>query len=265
MKIPEPASKNEYRAYAARLRRVLRAELAKPESRRDGELIDECEKSALYCEQRLMELGCPRGKNYCVFSLKPVKWIAAAAALLIIGSSVISYAYGRKALSDKVQWNVRRFSLEDSGIWGDRGEEILRDETETRIYASEEELRAAFGENLLLPGSLKGVYFVMAEAHGVSGNALIRCEYRVNKKPLILEIDSFDHGGSVSVGETHFYVPDDFTFSHKGEALVGRGPDRCFVYFRDRQGRQYILTGGQGEDIIIDIADKMIKAGRKMK
>lgn len=262
MRAPEPATKKEYRAYADKLRHAMKAELKKPEAERDNELIKECETSILYCEERLSELGA--GKKRVGFSVKPLRWVAAAAVVvLILGTGIVSYSYGRKALSDDVQWNVRYFNFEGNFFPDDNAEEMTRNEFETHTYDSEDELRAAYGEDLILPGSLTGVYFVSATVHGEPGNSLIRVEYRVNKKPLILEIDTYlhDDDGLHHASETGLYYPDDFTLSHYGSAVVGSGPDCSFVYFQIKE-RKYILTGGQGTEIVVDIAKHMIRMGR---
>ena len=165
-------------------------------------------------------------------------------------------------MSDQLQWNVRRVRIEDPeadvGQWT---ETVPRDESEKRTFSSEDALRAAYGSGLLLPGSFRGVYFVSAAAWGEPGNALIRCEYRVNKKPLILEIDSFSGADSSSYDETSFYYPRDFTVRRFSRLLVGEGADCCFVYFING-GDQYVLTGGQGTGIVTDIAQRMIKQRR---
>ena len=260
---PESATKKEYRAYAQNLRRTMNAELKKPEAERDDELIEECETSILYCEERLSALGAGK-KKHDPLSIKPLRWAAAAAVVvLILGTGIVSYSYGRKALSDEVQWNVRYFNFEGNFFPDDNAVEITRNEFETHTYDSEDELRTAYGEDLILPGSLTGVYFVSATVHGEPGNSLIRVEYRVNKKPLILEIDTYlhDDDGLHHASETGLYYPDDFTLSDYGSAVVGSGPDCSFVYFQIKE-RKYILTGGQGTEIVVDIAKHMIREGR---
>lgn len=263
MRAPEPATKKEYRAYADKLRRTMNAELKKPEAERDNELIKECEMSILYCEERLSELGA--GKKRVGFSVKHLRWVAAAAVVvLILGTGIVSYSYGRKALSDDVQWNVRRYWFDGNYIktYEEQGEMIPRNEFETHSFDSEDELRAAYGEDLLLPGSLTGVYFVSATAYGEPGNALIRVEYRVNKKPLILEIDSYAHNyDDASFYSTlGFNYPDDFKTVHWGRAYIGWNQDVCFVSF-GTWNEDYILTGSQGVDIVVDIAEKMMDMG----
>lgn len=279
MKTPEPASEREYRAYIKKLRQEVRSELKKPPRERDEALIGECGETAAYCERRLSELGAGRDKRFYL-NKRPLRWAAAAlaAVLLLFGTGVVSYSFGRKALSEQVQWNVMHFRIKENGFRDPEGE-IQRNELETRKYDSEEALRAAYGEDLLLPGSLRGVYFVSAEVHGEPGNALIRVEYRVNKKPLILEIDRFDgelfgekpveirpepHSDeSVRVmTEICLYYSDDFKLEHYNSMTVGKGRDSCFVLFSSRSDH-YILTGGQGTEILVDIAENMIAMGKE--
>ena len=264
MRIPDTATKKEYRAYAQNLRRTMNAELKKPEAERDDELIEECETSILYCEERLSALGAGK-KKHDPLSIKPLRWAAAAAVVvLILGTGIVSYSYGRKALSDEVQWNVRRYWFDGNYIktYEEQGEMIPRNEFETRSFDSEDELRAAYGEELLLPGSLTGVYFVSATAYGEPGNALIRVEYRVNKKPLILEIDSYVHDDDDAsfYSTLGFNFPDDFKTVHWGRAYIGWNQDVCFVSF-GTWNEDYILTGSQGVDIVVDIAEKMMEIG----
>lgn len=270
MNIPSPATKYELKEYAAELRRLRRRERIKPAGKRDEALIEECSLSLNYCEQRLAELGAANASPVSGIS-GPVRWIAAAAAALAVlfAASAISYAYGRKTLSDDVQWNVRHFYFEDDGKMYSYEEmmrgsvDIPRDELTHRTFDSEEALRAEFGEGLLLPGSLRAVYFVSAETWGERGNALIRCEYRVNKKKLILEIDSFDPEDESVFEETHIqYDPRAFETHHNSRLFLGESPQSSFACF-DHRNEQYILTGAQGADIIEDIAIKMLASGRR--
>ena len=269
MNIPSPATKDELKEYAAELRRLRRKEQIKPAGRRDDALIEECSQSINYCEQRLAELGAEKTAALSGFRSR-AKWIAAAAAALAVlfAASAVSYAYGRKTLSDDVQWNVRHYYFEDDGKLYTYEEimrasvDIPRDELEHRIFDSEEALRAEFGEGLLLPGSLRAVYFVSAETWGVRGNALIRCEYRVNKKKLILEIDSFDSESKDVHGETQLqYDPHAFDTYQSSSLFLGESPQSSFAYFY-HGNEQYIMTGAQGADIIEDIAIKLIASGR---
>ena len=270
MNIPSPATKYELKEYAAELRRLRRRERIKPAGKRDEALIEECSLSLNYCEQRLAELGAANASP--VSGIRgPVRWIAAAAAALAVlfAASAISFAYGRKTLSDAVQWNVRHYYFEDDGKMYTYEEimrasvDIPRDELEKRSFDSEEALRAEFGEGLLLPGSLRAVYFVSAEAWGERGNALIRCEYRVNKKKLILEIDSFDREGEDVFGETHIvYDPNTVITYRNSRLFLGESPQSSFAYF-DHGNEQYIMTGTQGADIIEDIAIKLLSSGRR--
>ena len=272
MKLPDPVTLDEYKELAASLKRRRRAELLKPRSKRDRDLIDECEQTLLYCDQRILELGGEIRKSGASLGSVRLRWAAAIAVALalILATSVVAYAYGRKALSDQVQWNVRRILVENGDKLINRVEtDISRNDFDEHSFDSEESLRAEYGDELLLPGSITGVYFVSATAYGEPGNALIRCEYRVNKKPLILEIDSFkdeDHyvheENSYIYSEAWIHYPDDFDTVNRASLLIGEGPDCSFAYFSNGQNI-YILTGGQGADIIVDIAKIMIEHGKE--
>ena len=178
MNIPSPATKDELKEYAAELRRLRRKEQIKPAGRRDDALIEECSQSINYCEQRLAELGAEKTAALSGFRSR-AKWIAAAAAALAVlfAASAVSYAYGRKTLSDDVQWSVRHYYFEDDGRMHTYEEvlrgsvDLFRDELNHHNFDSEDELKEAFGDGLCLPGSLHAVYFVSAEAWGESGNA----------------------------------------------------------------------------------------------
>lgn len=261
MNLPDPVTLDEYRELASSLKRRRRAELLKPRSKRDRELIDECDKTLLYCNQRILELGGTASKTGVSIGAMRLSWAAAIALViaLIMATSVVAYASGRRALSDKVDWNIRRVLLNDEEDYlNGMGRNIPRDELDEHKFTSESELRSEYGDDLLLPGSLKAVYFVSATAYGKPGNALIRCEYRVNGKPLILEIDSFYDEELEYYEVGMFRYPDDFKAVHTYAMFVGTGTDCSFAYFS--KGRNhYIMTGGQGTDIIVDIAKRMME------
>lgn len=265
MKLPDSVTLNEYRELASALKRRRRAELLKPRSKRDRDLIDECEQTLLYCDQRILELGGSASKTGVPIGTMRLKWAAAIALVIaiIMATGVVAYASGRRALSDKVDWNVRRILIENEEdyINGIMGREIPRNEQDEHTFTSESELRSEYGENLLLPGAFKAVYFVSATAYGKPGNALIRCEYRVNGKPLILEIDSFHGEEHEYYTESEFYYQDDFSFVRTSSLIIGEGTDCSFAYF-SREMNHYILTGGQGTEIIVDIAKRLVKMGR---
>lgn len=264
MKLPESATVKDYKELSAKLRRIRRAELLKPAKRRDRELIDECEQTLVYCNQRILELGGNISKSNVALGSGRLKWAVAIATVIaiILATGVAAYAAGRKALSDQVQWNVRRIKVENADDFWNRVEtDIPRDELDMHTFSSESELRSEYGEDLLLPGSFKAVYFVSATAYGQPGNALIRCEYRVNGKQLILEIDSFREEDIEYYSEGSIHYPEDFKTVNTSTMFIGEGTDCSFAYFF-KGNNQYILTGGQGSDVIADIAWRMIKMGR---
>lgn len=267
--IPPCAEEKEYREYSAQLRRSRARELLKPKRRRDNDLLDEIDSTLLYCRKRLDEIA-PASRNRRQGRLRFSRIAAVAAVIaLLLAVSTVSYAVGRKLLSKDVQWSVRHYYFEDDGRMHTYEEvlrgsvDLFRDELNHHNFDSEDELKEVFEDGLCLPGSLHAVYFVSAEAWGESGNALIRCEYRVNHKPLILEIDVFDREGEGIYSETHLNYPKDFDlYNQNGNLIVGKGPESCFVYF-DIGRAHYIMTGGQDPEVIKDIAQKMIVSGRR--
>ena len=258
MHIPKPASKKEYGEYASRLSRVRAAELEKPEHERDEALIKECGESILYCMEQMKT--APKDSKAGLRS-KTVRRIIAAAAIVavLLVSNVISFASGRALLFDSLYWNVKRFRLygsEDYGPDYENGVAIPRENT-VRCFESEEELRAFFGEELLLPGHLKGVYFVSATSEGEKGNAAIHCEYRVNKKKLILEIDTYDRGLDDILTELDLDSLEKYSMFYRWGVLIGESANYTFVSFEKRDGC-YLLVGSQGTEILEDIARNML-------
>ena len=262
MHIPKPASKKEYREYASRLSRIRAAELEKPEPERDEALIEECGESILYCRREMKD--APKGSEGGIRGKTARRIIAAAAIIaVLLASNVISFASGRALLFDSLYWNVKRFRLYGSEGYGpdyESGVTVPREKT-VRSFDSEEELKAFFGEELLLPGSLKGVYFVSATSEGERGNAAIHCEYRVNKKKLILEIDTYDRGLDDILTELDMDSLEKYSMSYRWGVLIGESANYTFVSFEKRDSC-YLLIGSQGTEILEDIAQNMLRSGK---
>lgn len=250
MRIPEAASRSEYKQYARSLKSIITEEKKKPEASRDEELIKECGETISYCEQRLFETSS-RSKGSRMG--KPVK-IALIAALVaaVLASSIVSLAYGRPLLFGSLYWDVERSTVNDDGS-PRFTETIPRRSGERHEFKSEEELKAFFGDELLLPGFLKGVYFISAVSEGDKDSAYIKCEYRVNKKPMLLAIDRISNVPEGVATENRILTDDEYAMAYRFGIIVGEGSECSYARF-DSGFTSYLFVGEQGADIIEDIA-----------
>lgn len=259
MRIPEGASKREYKQYVRSLKSIITEENKKPEASRDEELIKECGETISYCEQRLFEIGS-RSKGSRMG--KPVK-IALIAAIVaaVLASSIVSLAYGRPLLFGSLYWDVEHSTANDDGS-PRFTETIPRRSGEIHEFKSEEELRAFFGDDLLLPGFLNGVYFVSATSEGDKDSAYIKCEYRVNKKPMLLAIDRISNvPEGVVVTENRVLTDDEYAMAYRFGIIVGEGSECSYARF-DSGFTSYLFVGEQGADIIEDIAVRTKWSGK---
>lgn len=250
MRIPDAASRSEYKQYVRSLKSIIAEENKKPETCRDEELIKECGETISYCEQRLFETSS-RSKGSRMG--KPVK-IALIAALVaaVLASSIVSLAYGRPLLFGSLYWDVERSTANDDGS-PRFTETIPRRSGERHEFKSEEELKAFFGDDLLLPGFLNGVYFVSASSEGDKDSAYIKCEYRVNKKPMLLAIDRISDVPEGVATENRILTDDEYAMAYRFGIIVGEGSECSYARF-DSGSTCYLLVGEQGADIIEDIA-----------
>lgn len=257
MHVPKPASKKEYGEYADRLLRIRAAELEKPEHERDEDLIGECDESILYCRRQMEN---ERTGTRAGLQSKTARRLIFAAAIIAVFllSNVVSFASGRALLFDSLYWNVLRIRLDDPDQNG--GVVVPREKT-VRSFNSEEELKAFFGDELLLPGYLAGVYFVSASSEGEKGNAAIHCEYRVNKKKLILEIDTYDRSLDDIMGRIELEAVDRYSITYEWGLLVGESANYTFVGFDNREN-SYLLIGSQGTEILEDIAQNLLRSAK---
>lgn len=258
--LPPRVTERECAEYARELARIRDEELAKPEHGRDAALIEECGESLRYFEKRRKELRRAHGR----LGGRGVRTALIAAVIaLLLAANAVSFASGRAALFDSVRWNVRRYMPgggEDGICYP---EERIPRSGEKHSFSSEKELDEFFGGRLRLPGSFRAVYFVSAEAEGERDNALVTCEYRVNKSRLILVIDVYaeQREGALTVAP-ELYSEDEYSRAyHYGGMMVGESGKYCFVSF-DRGSDCYLLIGGQGREILEDIALKMILSRR---
>ena len=258
-KPPAPASGREYAQYAASLKKLRGEELDKPAGERNAALIEECERAELYCGQRLGELvsakrSFPRGRR------AKILLIAAAVIALLLFTNAVSFASGKALLFDSLYWNVKRFRVEDDGTVNyENGSFAPRSEGEKHSFGSEEKLLDFFGEELLLPGSIKGVYFVSASSQGTADNALINCEYRVNGKKLLLSVDFCPRTDEEEIA-SELLSKDEYSVEYRGGRMVGENDSIGFVYFMNG-GSAYLITGSQGTEILEDMALRMIRSG----
>lgn len=251
MRIPESASRREYKQYVRSLKSIIAEENKKPETCRDEELIKECGETISYCEQRLFETSS-RSKGSRMG--KPVK-IALIAALVaaVLASSIVSLASGRPLLFGSLYWDVEHSAAHDDGS-PRFTETIPRRSGERHEFKSEEELKAFFGDELLLPGFLKGVYFISAVSEGGKDSAYIKCEYRVNKKPMLLAIDLISvKPNAMVITENRVFTDDEYAMAYRFGIIVGEGSECSYARF-DSGFTSYLFVGEQGADIIEDIA-----------
>lgn len=250
MRIPEGASRREYKQYVRSLKSIIAEENKKPEPCRDEELIKECGETISYCEQRIFETSS-RSKGSRMG--KPVK-IALIAAIVaaVLASSIVSLASGRPLLFDSLYWDVEHSVTYDDGSPRFTGT-IPRKSGERHEFKSEEELKAFFGDDLLLPGFLNGVYFVSATSEGDKDSAYIKCEYRVNKKTMLLAIDRISDVPEGVATENRILTDDEYAMAYRFGIIVGEGSECSYAIF-DSGSTCYLLVGEQGADIIEDIA-----------
>ena len=250
MRIPDAASRSEYKQYVRSLKGIIAEENKKPEPCRDEELIKECGETISYCEQRLFETSS-RSKGSRMGKPVKIALIAAIVAVLLT-ASIVSLASGRPLLFDSLYWDVERSTANDDGS-PRFTETIPRRSGEIHEFKSEEELRAFFGDDLLLPGFLNGVYFVSASSEGDKDSAYIKCEYRVNKKPMLLAIDRISDVPEGVATENRILTDDEYAMAYRFGIIVGEGSECSYARF-DSGSTCYLLVGEQGADIIEDIA-----------
>lgn len=253
MRIPDAASRSEYKQYVRSLKSIIAEENKKPEPCRDEELIKECGETISYCEQRLFETSS-RSKGSRMG--KPVKTaLIAAIVAVLLTASIVSLASGRPILFGSLYWDVEHSVTYDDGS-PRFTETIPRKSGERHEFKSEEELKAFFGDDLLLPGFLNGVYFVSASSEGDKDSAYIKCEYRVNKKPMLLAIDRISNvPEGVVATENRILTDDEYAMAYRFGIIVGEGSECSYAIF-DSGSTCYLLVGEQGADIIEDIAIK---------
>lgn len=251
MRIPDAASRSEYKQYVRSLKSIIAEENKKPELCRDEELIKECGETISYCEQRLFETSS-RSKGSRMGKPVKIALIAAIVAVLLT-ASIVSLASGRPLLFGSLYWDVERSTANDDGS-PRFTETIPRRSGERHEFKSEEELKAFFGDDLLLPGFLNGVYFVSATSEGDKDSAYIKCEYRVNKKPMLLAIDRISNvPEGVVVTENRVLTDDEYAMAYRFGIIVGEGSECSYARF-DSGFTSYLFVGEQGGDIIEDIA-----------
>ncbi len=221
---------------------LLDLEMEKPASERDDALADELAKTVLYeREQLAAENALGKAAESCGEkrrSSAPGAWkklaVAAATLLLVfcLGASV-AQAAGVRVWSAIVHWDANYLRLDYSG-----GTPQKKTSPTTTIeyleFSSPEELKARFGEQLLLPAGAEGLEFISAYAQVV------------DQKSALVDIRLTDGGEPVSVrcSLSLADVPDDEI--RVSSLLVGKYTE---VYQKAVGSTDCIFAFGEGDSL----------------